>query len=753
MVGFDDTMLTNSKLKIRDEFLKILQDDAFNGMNEEDVVDHIAKVLKITERIKMTNIEKNALDCTSSQNHLVEMPKNGGIKRSRGLPLIGMKCVISSLMNITPYPVPAIDYIRRIQGFGIRLLKESLVKTKQKGVILERISLPSSRRASKSSSKISSMTLILKHVSSFECECLSPNRCERSFVQFQLRGLRVSRDNFAYKEYGMRLMLAPRSAKALQEKALLKLHGIRKLPGASIQAIILSVSKLVLPSAAKATIFSREDLSKIPPAAAFRTSWVISLRPWDRISSRSRSKRDEGKNRLMKAVQSSFHVSIVPSLSSSNQVFASLEFVNVFVRIGFNSAIDLVSFDKSQVVTINRKFICGFRNGDCKTGNWSENTVDNPHGFVIHGIEILKGNKKVTKEALKDDGELWAITQNLKDGKQDEFLSDEHGVLWCGDRLCVLDDTNIREALQSEVHSSLVFIHLGSTKMYRDLKQNFWWNGMKNDVVKFVVKCLTFQKENITMDLVNGLPKTLRKNDSISIVVDQLTKSAYFLAIREGYSSKLAEIFQKEVVKLHGTPVSIVLDRDPRFTSQFWNGFQKAWGTKLNNSTAFHPQTDGQSERTIQTLADMLRCCALEWTGNWDDYLCLVEFTYNNSWHASIGMAHYEMLYGRKCRSLICWNEEKLKEDRSRQNSYAGKHRRILDFKHGDHFFLKVSPWKGYNYHPLHVVEYPFNKIQEDLSCKEEAEAILAHEERIMQRKTILFVKVLWKNHFEREAT
>nr|GEX78166.1 putative nucleotidyltransferase, ribonuclease H [Tanacetum cinerariifolium] len=124
------------------------------------------------------------------------------------------------------------------------------------------------------------------------------------------------------------------------------------------------------------------------------------------------------------------------------------------------------------------------------------------------------------------------------------------------------------------------------------------------------------------------------------------------------------------------------------------------------------------SERSIQTLEDMLRCCALEWTRNWDDYLCLVEFAYNKSWHASIGMAPYEMLYGRKCRSLICWNEvgeeiiegpelvwitsekvevakEKLKEARSRQKSYTDKHRRTLDFKPGDHVFLNVSPWKG----------------------------------------------------------
>ncbi|GKB58293.1 putative nucleotidyltransferase, ribonuclease H, partial [Tanacetum coccineum] len=112
------------------------------------------------------------------------------------------------------------------------------------------------------------------------------------------------------------------------------------------------------------------------------------------------------------------------------------------------------------------------------------------------------------------------------------------------------------------------------------------------------------------------------KNDAIWVVVDRLTKSAHFLPIQQGYSgSKLAEIFQQKIIQLHGTPASIMSDRDPRFTSQFWKGLQNAWATRLKFSTAFHPQTDRQTERTIQTLEDMLRSCALEWTGNWDESL------------------------------------------------------------------------------------------------------------------------------------
>ena len=117
---------------------------------------------------------------------------------------------------------------------------------------------------------------------------------------------------------------------------------------------------------------------------------------------------------------------------------------------------------------------------------------------------------------------------------------------------------------------------------------------------------------------------------------------------------KLASLYVSEIVKLHGVPLSIVSDRDPRFTSHFWGSLQQALGTKLHFSTAFHPQTDGQSERTIQTLEDMMRACVLEFKGNWDGHLPLIEFSYNNGYHSSVGMAPYEALYGRKCRSPVC---------------------------------------------------------------------------------------------------
>ena len=123
------------------------------------------------------------------------------------------------------------------------------------------------------------------------------------------------------------------------------------------------------------------------------------------------------------------------------------------------------------------------------------------------------------------------------------------------------------------------------------------------------------------------------------VIVDRLTKSAHFLPIRWGNTlEQLAKKYIFEIVRLHGVPVSIVSDRDPRFTSRFWESLQKALGTKFHFSTAFHPQTDGQSERTIQTLEEMLKAYVIEFRGTWDKYIALIEFAYNNQYHSSIGM-------------------------------------------------------------------------------------------------------------------
>ena len=160
------------------------------------------------------------------------------------------------------------------------------------------------------------------------------------------------------------------------------------------------------------------------------------------------------------------------------------------------------------------------------------------------------------------------------------------------------------------------------------------------------------------MDFLVRLPLTGRRHDSVWVVVDRLTKSAHFLPVRTDYSlDKLAELYNKEIVQLHGISVSIISERDPKFTSRFWGKLQEALGTRLNFSTAFHPQMHGQPERVIQILEDMLRSCVIDLDGIWDRHIALVEFVYNNNFQSNIGMAPYEALYGRKCRTPLCWTE------------------------------------------------------------------------------------------------
>ena len=143
------------------------------------------------------------------------------------------------------------------------------------------------------------------------------------------------------------------------------------------------------------------------------------------------------------------------------------------------------------------------------------------------------------------------------------------------------------------------------------------------------------------MDFVSGFPLTQQKHDSVWVIVDNLTKSAHFIPVRMDYSmDRLAELYVEEIVRFHGVPLSIVSNRDPHFTSRFWKELLSDLGTKLKFSTAFHPQTDGQSERLIQVLEDMLRGCVMEFSRNWDKYIPLMKFSYNNSFQQALVWHH-----------------------------------------------------------------------------------------------------------------
>nr|GEV19581.1 putative reverse transcriptase domain-containing protein [Tanacetum cinerariifolium] len=252
---------------------------------------------------------------------------------------------------------------------------------------------------------------------------------------------------------------------------------------------------------------------------------------------------------------------------------------------------------------------------------------------------------------------------------------------------------DVRKLIMDEAHTSRYSVHPSADKVYYELRDLYWWPGMKRDISEYVSKCLACSKvksehqkpsgllqqsktpewkwEKIPMDLVTKLPKNSSGYDAIWVIVDRLTKSAHFLPIREDYKmEKLSRIYINEIVARYGVPVSIILDRDGRFASHLWQALQKALGKKLNMSTAYHPEIDDQSERIIQTLEDMLRACIMDFRGSWDTHL-LLETT-----------------------EKIIQIKERLKTKRSHQKNYADKRRKPLEFKVEDRVLLKVSPWK-----------------------------------------------------------
>nr|GEU66106.1 putative reverse transcriptase domain-containing protein [Tanacetum cinerariifolium] len=264
-------------------------------------------------------------------------------------------------------------------------------------------------------------------------------------------------------------------------------------------------------------------------------------------------------------------------------------------------------------------------------------------------VQILNARTEVRKDENYEAGDLGGMIKKLKSGVD--------GTLCLKNSSWIPGFGNLRALIMNESHKLKYSIYPGSDKMYQDMKKLYWWPNMKAEIATYVGKCMTCAKvkaeymklsglliqpkipqwkwENITMDFVTKLPKMATRQDMIWVIVDRLTKPAHFLPAKETDSmEKLMRQYLKEVVSKHRVPVSIISD-----------------------------QEDGQSERTIQTLEDMLRACVMDFGKGWDRHLPLIEFSYNNSYYTSIKDAPFEALYGRKFRSPICWAEKCLSDE------------------------------------------------------------------------------------------
>ncbi|GJW36041.1 reverse transcriptase domain-containing protein [Tanacetum coccineum] len=385
----------------------------------------------------------------------------------------------------------------------------------------------------------------------------------------------------------------------------------------------------------------------------------------------------------------------------------------------------------------------------------------------------------------------------LQKGLDEMIEQRSDGTLYYLDRIWVPLKGEVRTLIMDEAHKLKYSVHPGADKMYYDLRDRYWWPRMKKDIAEYVSKCLTCLKvkaehqrlsgllqqpeilvwkwEGIAMDFVTRLPRTSSVHDTIWVIVDRLTKYAYFLPMREDYKmERLARLYLNEIFARHGVPISIISNCDSRFTSRFWQSMQEALGTRFDMSTAYHPQTDGQSERTIQTLEDMLRACVLDFGGSWDVHLPLVEFR--------ITIVGEGQLIGpelvQETTKKISQIKDRHKAARDRQKSvvrfgkkgklaprFVGRFEIIekvgpvayrLDFPeelNGIHDTFHVSNLKKCLADPTMQVPLDDIRVDAKLNFMEEPVEILEKEFKKLKRSRIAIVKVRWNSKHGLEFT
>jgi hypothetical protein len=290
--------------------------------------------------------------------------------------------------------------------------------------------------------------------------------------------------------------------------------------------------------------------------------------------------------------------------------------------------------------------------------------------------------KDRVKKAQDTDPFVRKVTMYLQQEpagvKYEGYQTTEGGLLAYRDRLYIPNCDDLKRFILDELYKRPYTGHPGYQKMITATRKQFYWLGLKKDVAKYLAQCIECQQikaehrhpagllhplpipewkwETISMDFITGLPTSTRQNDAIMVVVDKLRKSAHFIPIKSTCKViDIAQVFMKEVFRLHGMPKEIISDRDTKFTSKFWKSLMAGLETKLLFSTTYHPQTDGQTERVNQILEDMLRMHVMHQPRKWEDYLPLVEFAYNNGYQASLKMSPFEVLYGRKCNTPVSW--------------------------------------------------------------------------------------------------
>jgi hypothetical protein len=349
----------------------------------------------------------------------------------------------------------------------------------------------------------------------------------------------------------------------------------------------------------------------------------------------------------------------------------------------------------------------------------------------IHVWDQLKA-EAVSHPYMKKIGKL--ATEN-----PDSPYTWRNGLLHYKNKVVIAPNSDIIQQLLREFHDSPLGGHSGVLRTYKRLAQQFYWPSMARIVKEYVASCDVCQRvksdtlslagllqplpvpcqvwDDITMDFIEGLPQSGRKN-TIFVVVDRLSKSAHFLALAHPYTAKMvAEKFVEGVVKLHGMPRSIISDRDPIFISHFWCEFFKLSGTKLKMSSAYHPQMDGQSEVVNRCVEQYLRCFVHQQPTKWNSLLPWAEFWYNTTYHASTGMTPFQALSGRlpptiphyhigmspvnevdqqlaSRDELLSLLKANLHAASNRMQQLANSKRRDVEFQVGDWVFLKLHPYR-----------------------------------------------------------